>query len=1308
MRRLRTGSGLVLMLGLVSCGDLASPGGSEGGPARNESDGDRAAAPASSSASAAVSALRSQLRVTAPSHADPSAFATGTPVAPAARISAFDEKMAVRFGRVGASLVPTFEDGHRASANVALGARANTAFRIEEPSSGVALSARLSGALPTDAEVSDGYVVYPAAAPGGGAIVHRVIDAGTEDYVSFPQAPAVEEVAYELELSPAVAGLRLVERTLEALDASGTPRLHVAPPFLVGADGRRHDASVEVSGCAVDTSPSAPWGQPVVAPGASHCLVRIAWADSGVVYPAVLDPSWTTAGNLTRARWHATATVLQNGRVLVAGGESTGFVTTQTAELYDPNTRTWAATGSMQVRRRDHRAARLQNDNIMVTGGFDDVTSSVTATVESYNQTSGTWSSLASMVSVRRFHTATVLQSGDVLVTGGITQKPTLAAAEIYNHNTNAWHATTDMQSPQQQHTATLLNNGNVLVVGFNAPEAQIFNPSTSTWTATPAMAAPRLGHAAMILTDGRVLVAGGLGIDRFGNLSSTKVAEIYNPSANTWTRVGSTTYGHADGVTANRLNSGRVVIVGEDTANSPRTIPEVFDPTWGTWTPTPTLNSPHSGHVSARLGSGRILVAGGQDLSGNLVLTSEEFDSTTTATNASEYKLAAAVDADVLSDRATEEWAVVHRPATLTAGTRYPLLIFLHGNHQTCGHGSNPRVDDDITYTTTGTCPNGYVPVPSHRGYDYTAAELASRGYIVVSINANRGINFGAGVSGDSGLNLARGRLILKHLQKISEWDRGVSPTPASLGVSLQNHIDFSQVGIMGHSRGGEGARAAYTQYRDSGSIWPGRIVTPVTFRGIFEIGPVDGQTSRVLNATSTKWAVLLPMCDGDVSDLEGVLPFDRMIAVFNEGTPTFKATYNVWGANHNYYNTEWQQSDSGGCLAHRAMFTSGTGITGSPEQRQTGFYAMLAFFTANVGTATSPGLNKLFDPKTVILPEPPVYRGYTPGANTSQSRQLEDFTGATGTSTFGQPNLASNITINHEQVSEHASSLRAANISWSSSGSNTYFQSNWAASGSGFNLSAYQSLDLRIDRILDASLNPEQSSTFQIALVTSNNTLSTALRPDQYGAFIDGPVGGPYSNYHNMMQTIRIPLADFGVSLTSIRGVRLIFSLTASGHIYVANIRAGTVTTPPGPLAPTAVAASTGAAPATAAGPTAFAAPDPASRNAAPLAGPQLVSTGSSVTSLRTAADGSIEVAISSQVPFAAGGALLTLRIGAVESTLSRFTTADARSAVFTLPRADFDRIGAADAVSVRYGKGASRVVWSLGTLDKSRLDH
>jgi hypothetical protein len=1155
---------LALFVLMASCGGHHQPNG------EGTSGEDLARVPESASAHAEIAALRTRHRFAA-AYRD-----TAQPLPAATQAAVIGPSLAVEFHRNDGKLVPAFEDGARERrVKLELARHGNGAFRIEHLPSGVALSPRLVGAHASEAEVTEGYVVYRGAAPGGGALVHRVTEEGTEDYLTFANAPAVEEAIYEVELSASVAGLRLVERTLEALDSSGTPRLHVSPPFIVGADGKRHEASLDVSRCNVDTNPSAPWGRPTVAPGSSRCTVRVSWAGAGVTYPALLDPSWNSAGNMTRLRWLAAATLLQNGKVLVSGGETNGFVTTATAELYDPVTRTWAATGSMQSPRRQHRSLRLPNGNAMVSGGTESTTFFVWATTERYDSSSGTWAPLATMAHQRWQHTVTLLSTGNVLVAGGtLSQTP---KAELYNPSTNVFSPTTDMLSVQQGHTATLLNNGRVLVVG-NDPSpseihAQIYNPTNATWTATSPVAVRRMNHTATLLANGTVLVAGGMWPGgQFGDFVASRAAEIYDPVANTWTRTGSTTHAHTDG-TANLLSSGKVLLVGEDVPGTPRTTPEIFNPTWGTWSPTPAIASPRSGHVSARLANNRILVAGGHlQTTGT---NAEEFDPTTTATTAVEYKIDAMVHQDVVSDRVTELWAVMHRPSTLAAGTRYPLLLFLHGQHETCGKGSNPRIDDNDEYATTGNCTSPYQPVPNHRGYDYIASELASRGYIVVSINANRGINSQLDTPpNDPSFILARGRLVLKHLQYLSEWDRGVRAIPTGLG-NLLGRIDFSHVGLMGHSRGGEGMRAAYEQYRDAGSIWPGRIVTPLNFRGIFEIGSTDGPTEgqlgqRTLNALNTKWVGLYPMCDADNPHLPSVATYDRMLRTFNEGSPAFKATYGVWGANHNFYNTEWQESDAFDCRGnHRPMFLPPQpGVTGSAEQRQSGFYPMLAFFTANVGPATNPALNNVFDPKTPLVSELPIQRGYTPGANTSHSRQLEDFLGVTGRSTFGLSNGASNISISHQLLTPnngvatyHDRSHRAALISWSSAGSNTYFQTNFAASGSGFNLTSYQMLDIRLDR---TELNSEPLTSFEVALVTSNNTLSNRVWIDGYG-LLRGPVEGWADGFHRLLQTNRIPLSAFGVSLGSIRGVRLIFSGTPSGSIWVANIRASRVTTPP-----------------------------------------------------------------------------------------------------------------------------------------------
>ena len=136
-----------------------------------------------------------------------------------------------------------------------------------------------------------------------------------------------------------------------------------------------------------------------------------------------------------------------------------------------------------------------------------------------------------------------------------------------------------------------------------------------------------------------------------------------------------------------------------------------------------------------------------------------------------SEYKLPAGIDPVVSTALATELWARVYRPASLGSSS-HALLVLLHGNHATCGRLAGPgeHFDINVQYTFTGTCPAGFIPVPSHAGYAYLAERLASLGYVVVSINANRGINAAPGILGDRGLNLARGRLVLRHLQQLSE----------------------------------------------------------------------------------------------------------------------------------------------------------------------------------------------------------------------------------------------------------------------------------------------------------------------------------------------------------------------------------------------------------------------------------------------------------------------------------------------------------------------------------------------------------
>ena len=671
-------------------------------------------------------------------------------------------------------------------------------------------------------------------------------------------------------------------------------------------------------------------------------------------------------------------------------------------------------------------------------------------------------------------------------------------------------------------------------------------------------------------------------------------------------------------------------------------------------------------------------------------------------ATTSAEYKLPAAIDPDVSTELATELWARVYRPSNL-ANAPYPFLIFLHGNHATCGRfeGAGPgRFDINVQYTFTGTCPPGYVVVPSHEGYAYLAERLASWGYIVVSINANRGVNAAPGVSGDRGLNLRRGRLVLKHLQRLSQWN-AAGGTPSSLGFDLRGKLDFSHVGMLGHSRGGEGVRAAYNLYRDPGSPWPARI-GPIMSEGIFEIGPVDGQTSRILNADGTSWNVLLPMCDGDVFNLQGVRPFDRMMLIRTEAPPTPKSTFTVWGANHNFYNTEWQLSDSPGCLGHKRLFGH---LLGSPDQRQTALAAVLAFFRGHVGAAADPSFANLFNPQfdlpPVVSDVTRVDRGYSDSANAAVTRTFDDFDQPTGFNSSGAPNTASNVTVAHGGIANHSALQRVAQIAWKAPGSDTFFQSNWTPAGGGRNASAFKTLDFRVARQcgdLACTKTDSQwlfSTNFSVRLVGADGRVSSALPIDGY-LTLTGPVGGLVtfvgSSPHPILETVRIPLTAFGSAaiVGNLRGVRFTFDDTRADEIFIGNIRLSAVS---------------------AVGAASFLAAEALGGDDSVIDDTSTKTDVNQVQSLRqvTAPDGTsdVEIELTSNREMLPQGELLVLRIGDQEFATARYPeSGDTGSVTFTLTAQEFAAIPDSAAITVQYGTGHDDAGWRFGRINKGQL--
>jgi hypothetical protein len=198
--------------------------------------------------------------------------------------------------------------------------------------------------------------------------------------------------------------------------------------------------------------------------------------------------TWSSAGSTSTFRIGHTATLLPNGKVLVVGGVNPISQQEQkaTAELYDPGTGTWSSTGSLAEGRANHTATLLPNGKVLVAGGVSildgspEISTPLTVSTELYDPGTGSWSLTGSPASGRYRHTATPLPDGKVLVAGGAILFESLhtVSAEVYDPGTGTWSSTGSMAVGRTSHTATPLRNGKVMVVGGSPyPTAELYTP---------------------------------------------------------------------------------------------------------------------------------------------------------------------------------------------------------------------------------------------------------------------------------------------------------------------------------------------------------------------------------------------------------------------------------------------------------------------------------------------------------------------------------------------------------------------------------------------------------------------------------------------------------------------------------------------------------------------------------------------------------------------------------------------------------------------------------------------------------------
>ncbi|MBK7580061.1 MAG: hypothetical protein IPI67_07615 [Myxococcales bacterium] len=521
---------------------------------------------------------------------------------------------------VGERLVVANDDATTSDLRVELAARADGWSRVEDRGTGIAVEFRLPGAAASPPALGGGLVVYERSAPGGGSLLMRVTPNAVEDFVVLERAPKALEVRYLLSLHR-VAGLRLFANTLEVLDSSGTPRLRASPPYIVDSAGANHSAILEVEGCFVDASPVAPWGRAPIPPGSEICELRVSWPGRAVRYPAVLDPKWSTTGQMETPRHYHTATRMKDGRVLVAGRPFAGVP----AEIFDPSTNTWAVTSPLLIARYAAAAALLDDGRVLVAGGSCDNGATpasciplgdfgaLEGTAELYDPETGKWAAdphgpPRSGMSVTR------LESGSILFAGGCppvnypVNCGTLSAATLYDQATGTWTELPQMPAGHSLHTASPLPDGRVMLVGSVSTNltaqntVTFFNPASKSWAAGPPLAQARGGHAAVALPDGRILVSGGL--TELTSQSPVALAEAFDPVVGAWSTIDATPRAFHQMVVR---DDQAVLIVGGGAPLS-----ELFTPTTGAALALDTPGTDRIFFAANKLEDGRVLVSGG------------------------------------------------------------------------------------------------------------------------------------------------------------------------------------------------------------------------------------------------------------------------------------------------------------------------------------------------------------------------------------------------------------------------------------------------------------------------------------------------------------------------------------------------------------------------------------------------------------------------------------------------------------------------------------------------------------------------
>jgi hypothetical protein len=362
------------------------------------------------------------------------------------------------------------------------------------------------------------------------------------------------------------------------------------------------------------------------AEGSQGLASGLAWSDTPVTVSAafggvsgstslrVTTPGWHGAGTLQSRREGHTATLLRDGKVLIAGGRGDLGMPVLPSEVFDASTglSTYTANG-LHLGRYGHTATLLHDGRVLLVGSGDGSPQDAPVI---YDPASGQWTLTSKPGTDRTGHTATLLANGKVLIVGGSSASARcISSAELYDPANGQWMATGNLARGRCLPSATLLGDGSVLVFGGTDDQsiahntAEIYKPATGLWTNGGTMNKPRYGHSATLLPNGMVLLAGGT-----DGMSPVAASALYLPNLG-HEGIAGTLPTPRVGHTATLLPDGQVLLAGGLDQNSTTVrSTELFDFHLinNHWSSPGALEQGRVGHATAQLPDGTVIITGG------------------------------------------------------------------------------------------------------------------------------------------------------------------------------------------------------------------------------------------------------------------------------------------------------------------------------------------------------------------------------------------------------------------------------------------------------------------------------------------------------------------------------------------------------------------------------------------------------------------------------------------------------------------------------------------------------------------------